>query len=147
MTKYPPVFFLQSWKMDGRLEEDSHSRCHRFFFERLCVDKVRIYVSFRVCKFMYTLENWHGIPKWRFGRWFSFSIFWGFLGSSLIFMGVNITFKQKTSGQGSTLHEQVLWSSEFWINFTAWGFRCSCIPTNVSSCVLRWKCWNYTPEN
>ena len=45
---------------------------------------------------------------------FPFQFFGGFLGSSLIFRGVNITFKQKTSGQGSTLHEQVyLWSSEF----------------------------------
>ncbi len=29
-------------------------------------------------------------PKWRFGRWFSFSIGW-FLGSMLIFMGVVLT--------------------------------------------------------
>ena len=37
--------------------------------------------------FVYTLENLHGTPTWRSGRWFSFSSGW-LLGSTLIFRGV-----------------------------------------------------------
>ena len=39
----------------------------------------------------FTLENYHGTPKWRFGRWFSFSIGW-LLGSMLIFHSVFFFF-------------------------------------------------------
>ncbi len=46
-------------------------------------------------KMMCPLVNQHGTPKWRFGRWFSFSNRW-FSGSILIFRGVPLIANRDT---------------------------------------------------